>query len=144
MAENISETSLRCMWCGEIGVELDRLNHRKEYEGILVPTHTPILACGEHGNLLDSYLLERARRSGATLAGFLMVVVLVLVGGVSGVHEMSASGLLVCGVWVLLYPYATPETVRRFGASNSKFLVRWVGGLILAAGAGWLGVMILK
>ena len=144
MAEKIGEPSLRCMWCGEIGGELDRLAHREEYEGILVPAHTPILACGEHSKMLDSYLLKRARRSGPTLAGFLMVLVLVLVGGVFGVHEISASGLVLCGVWALLYPYATPETVRRFGASNSKFLVRWVGGLIFTVGAGWLGFMMLK
>jgi len=144
MAEITSKPHLRCMWCGEIGVELHRLSHRKEYEGVLAPTHAPILVCGEHSKLLDSYLLERARRSGATLAGFLLVVLLVLVGGVAGVSEISASGLLICGVWALLYPYATPEVIRRFGASNSKFLMRWVGGLILTAGSVWLGLMILK
>ncbi len=144
MAEKIGKPSLRCMWCGKNGVDMHRLNHRKEYEGILVPNHAPAWVCEEHSELLESYLAERARRSGAALAGFLIVIVLVLVGGVSGVHVVSASGLLICGAWALLYPYATPETVRRFGASNSKFLVRWLGGLILTAGVGWLGLTILK
>ena len=142
MANSKQEPSRRCMWCGSRHSKVHRLDHRKEYEGILVPTHSPIWVCVEHGELIDIYLLELARRSGAWLFGLVTVIALTIAGGASGMHEIAAIGLLVCGVWALLYPYASPETVRRFGVVNSKFLVRWLGGLILAAGGSWLGYMV--
>lgn len=133
----------RCLWCGVARGDLTPLPHRKEYEGALTPTHTPIWACPEHAERADGYLVERAARSIGTLVGFLLVAVLVVVGGATGRDSVAALGVLVCGLWCVAFPYATPESVRRFGVVNSRFLVRWLGGFLVTVGAAWLGFTLL-
>ena len=130
------------MWCGQLGGDLYAMPHRSEYNGVVVPTHSPICACEDHQNQVHDYLVQVARRSGSSLAILVLVIASVMAGGVSGVIEISAAGLVLCGVWSISYPYATPETVRRFGVVNAVVLVRWLGVVILIAGFIWLGLLV--
>ena len=130
------------MWCGEQRGDLYPMPHLPEYNGIVVPTHSPIRACEDHRNQIHGYLILVARRSASSLAILALVIVSVMVGGVSGVAEIAAAGLALCGIWAISYPYATPDTVRRLGVVNSMLLVRWLGCAMLAAGTIWLGFLV--
>lgn len=114
------------------------MRHRPEYNGVVVPTHSPIRACEEHQDLVHDYLLEYAARSGRSLALVGVSLLTITFGAVAGISVLVAAGVLVCGVWAVCFPYASPETVRRVGVLKAKFLARWLGGLLLVAGLAWL------
>ena len=125
-----ARVSERCMWCGQERTDLRSLPHLREYNGIIVPTHSPIRACEEHSDLVHRYLLELAARSGLNLALRLIGVALVVVGGVADHLAIAMAGAVLLGVQLIVFPYATPETVRRLGVVQAKWLTRYLGILM--------------
>lgn len=136
-------TAGRCLWCGQAREDLRAMPHQRAYEGVVVPTHAPIRACPEHTELAHAYLVQMARNSRWTLLGSVLAVLLVIGGGMAGLDEVVAGGLLVLGAGILRFPYCTPETVRRLGAVRSIRLARVLGLAVTVAAAAGLAYTLL-
>lgn len=141
--DNGHRVSDRCMWCGQKRTDLCTLPHLCEYNGIIVPTHSPIRACEEHRDLVHGYLLDLAARSGLNLALRLIGMALVVVGGVADNLAIAMAGAVLLGVQFIVFPYATPETVRRLGVVQAKWLARYVGILMAVVFGAVLGYTVL-
>ncbi len=131
------------MWCGQKRTDLCTLPHIREYNGILVPTHSPIRACEEHRDLVHGYLLEVAVRSGLNLALRLVSMALVVGGGVADHLAIAMSGAVLLGVQIIVFRYSTPETVRRLGVVQAKWLARYLGILMTVVFGAVLGYTLL-
>jgi hypothetical protein len=131
------------MWCGQKRTDLCSLPHIHEYNGIIVPTHSPIRACEEHRDLVHEYLLELAARSGLNLTLRLIGLALVVGGGVADHLAIAMAGAVLLGVQLIVFPYATPETVRRLGVVQAKWLARYLGILMAAVFGAVLGHSLL-
>jgi hypothetical protein len=111
------------MWCGQKLTDLCSLPHIPEYNGIVVPTHSPIRACEEHRDLVHEYLLELAARSGLNLTLRLIGLALVVGGGVADNLAIAMSGAVYSSVcssssshMPLRRPYAAWAWCRRNGS----------------------------
>lgn len=135
MADRSDRVSGRCIWCGQQCDDLCTLPHIREYNGIVVPAHSPIRACEAHRDLVHGYLLEVAARSGWNLALRLIGMALVVGGGVADSLSIAMSGCVLIGALIVVLPYSSPETVRRLGVRQAKWLARYLGILITVISA---------
>ncbi len=134
----------RCLWCGELGADLQSLPHRAEYNGVLVPTHSPIRACEVHAAQVQAYLTTLAKRSGYVLATRLVGAALVVIGGIADAMIVVAVGAVVLGSSVLMLPYSSVEAVRRFGVLRAQWIARFIGASVLAVAIGGLLYLLMS
>lgn len=128
----------RCMWCGQVRDDLRAMPHLRQYEGLVVPTHAPIRTCADHAEPMHAYLVKTARNSRWTLLGSVLAGLLVVGGGMARADGVIVLGLLVLGAGLLLFPYCTPETVRRLGVLQSVWLARFIGVVVTVVGVAGL------
>ena len=131
----------RCLWCGQERYDLCAMPHRREYNGIVVPTHAPIRTCADHAELMHAYLVKTARNSRWTLLGSILAGLLVVGGGMARSDGVIVLGLLVLGAGLLLFPHCTPETVRRLGVLQSVWLARFIGVVVTVVGVAGLAYL---
>ena len=119
-----------CLWCHAAHPEP---LESADCEGEHVVVHP------SHRRQLENYCRETAAAKwrflggiGASiLIGFVGVLLLMLPTDLFGAVTIGVS-TAVCGVTLLKYPFATPETLTLFGVSRSITMVRSAGYLILA------------
>ncbi len=133
----------RCLWCGQRRDDLRAMPHQRQYEGVVVPTHAPIRACADHIDDTHAYLLRVASNSRWTLLVSILAVLLVIGGGMARADALVAFGLLVLGAGILLFPYCTPEAVRRLGARQGIRIARVIGLVVGMAGIALLAYTLL-
>ncbi|MBK7046299.1 MAG: hypothetical protein IPH48_07235 [bacterium] len=92
---------------------------------------------------MHGYLLEFAARSGLNLALCLVSMALVVGGGVADNLAIAMSGAVFLGVQIIVFPYSTPETVRRIGVVQAKWLARYLGILMTVVFGAVLGYTLL-
>lgn len=124
----------RCLWCGQVRDDLQAMPHLRQYEGAVAPTHAPIRACPEHAEAANAYLLRAARNSRWTLAASVLAMILFIGGGMAEADAIVASGLVVLGAGILMFPFCTPAAVRRLGARRAIGLARALGVVFGIAG----------
>lgn len=79
---------------------------------------------------------------GSVVAGFVVAAVVIAAEARGGSGETWAALLvgpyaLGLGLFIVRYPFATPETVSLLGLRRSRTLVRWSGWITAAVGA-WI------
>ncbi|MBK9473050.1 MAG: hypothetical protein IPO18_12320 [bacterium] len=92
---------------------------------------------------MHEYLLELAARSGLNLTLRLIGLALVVGGGVADNLAIAMSGAVFLGVQFIVFPYATPETVRRLGVVQAKWLARYLGILMTVVFGAVLGYTVI-
>lgn len=101
------------------------------------------LWCGQVRDDLCAMPLRVARNSRWTLLASVLAVLLVIGGGMAGSDVVIAAGMLVLGAGILLFPFCTPEAVRRLGALRAIQLARAIGLVVAVAATGGLAYTIL-
>jgi hypothetical protein len=124
----------RCLWCGRQRIDLRVLQDCPEYHGFLVSLHEPLRVCGDHESQLDSFIREVARRSVWLLVAILLGSLVLIAGGITERGYLVLTGMAIIGVVFVVFPFATPETVSRFGVERSVRIVRSVGFVIVVLG----------
>lgn len=93
------------------------------------------MARAEHTDQVHAYLGRAARNSRWVLLASLLAVLLFIGGGMARSDSMVTAGLLVIGAGIVLFPYGTPDSVRRLGARRATRLARVIGLVFTVVGA---------
>ncbi len=134
----------RCFWTGirdsnVIEIEIPALDRFGRSEGTTTAYVLP-----EHERELRAFV-DRVRRQGGLFLRTMAVLVLMLLASViMAIVGVSPSGLMtraigsvvvLIGVTIILFPFATPETISVFGVRRSIVVARYAGIAIAAVGA---------
>ncbi|MGH9457255.1 MAG: hypothetical protein ACRD2J_06390 [Thermoanaerobaculia bacterium] len=133
--------SPRCLWCNEADGELVDVVVDVVVDAQLVRAHRA------HEDDLVRFI-ERTTRSGWSFLGGIAVSLLlgVVAAALAATGQprvaaaTAAVATTVCGVVILRYPFATPETISLFGVKRSITMVRFCGVAILLL-AVWLTML---
>ena len=119
-----------CFWCHAANLEpLESIDCEGDH-AVVHPSHRRQLEnyCGETAAAKWRFL---GGIGASILLGFVGALLLILPSDVFGAVTIGVS-TAACGVTLLKYPYATPETLALFGVSRSITMVRSAGYFILA------------
>lgn len=140
----------KCIWCNERGGELREITVTVPNRLGLDPHEEVVHVHAAHEPRARAFLARLTRNATRFLIGIALVVVLMPVAVATGlllgdtaetgarlVAAAFAGLLLGLAVWLWVFPFATPETVRWLGIRKSMVAVR-AGAVIVVALALWL------
>lgn len=136
---------MRCIWCNsrdkqmrEIRVIVrDRFGMHPHEERFLVCS----LDCEQHFTKFAAY----ARRFVPLFLGFILGCVLILMfSPIFLPPKILPLFFVYAGVVILIFPFATPETVKIFGVRKSIMMVRGVSIFLIIIGIGLLIILTWK
>ena len=86
----------------------------------------------------DAFARRDASRAGFLMFATVAAVIAMVVGALTGLHELTGVGCFLFGIAILLCPFATPNMIQIFGYQRARIVVRIVGVVALLFGV-WIG-----
>lgn len=127
----VDTTSERCLWSnrrdsGTRGIKLESPSPFARWPEILQ-------VCPCHEERFRRFYAYEQRYAGLLLGTYGFVVFAGLIFWALGAREQVVAGtaMLVFGVLIIVFPFATPQTVQMMGVRASVLLL-WIAGAVLA------------
>jgi len=140
-----------CTWCGTSEGTLKTITVETSNRLGTSTREETMTVHPEHEAELRAYAEQTRRYSGRFMLLTLLFALFIPMGGVfAGIIWASDAliagivglSIVVVGMVMYVYPFATPETVQMLGVRTSKRVVRWLS--VVMAGLGvwilWMGV----